>query len=198
MAGDLVRSDIRPEVMQAGCARQDPVFPAALGLPVQRDLLWWEKSVGKSPAMPYWGLMIGQQGVADVMKYIKYKFKCKPQVTKVERKDRPLSVCEQPRQTRKAPGKFVKMEHLLPPSKATIRAGKTLFQQTAKPLACAQCHGPNGDGQGPLGAALVPPPRNFTCGSMMQDLPDGQLCVPWQKATQPPSPLIFQGSGGSC
>ncbi len=26
-----------------------------------------------------------------------------------------------------------------------------------------------------MGAALVPPPRDFTCGSMMKDSPDGQL-----------------------
>jgi mono/diheme cytochrome c family protein len=26
-----------------------------------------------------------------------------------------------------------------------------------------------------MGAALVPPPRNFTCGVMMKNLPDGQL-----------------------
>jgi mono/diheme cytochrome c family protein len=37
------------------------------------------------------------------------------------------------------------------------------------------CHGEQGDGKGLMGAALVPPPRNFTCGAMMKDLPDGQL-----------------------
>jgi hypothetical protein len=26
-----------------------------------------------------------------------------------------------------------------------------------------------------MGAALVPPPRNFTCGDMMKHIPDGQL-----------------------
>lgn len=26
-----------------------------------------------------------------------------------------------------------------------------------------------------MGAALVPPPRNFTCGWMMKDIPDRQL-----------------------
>jgi mono/diheme cytochrome c family protein len=37
------------------------------------------------------------------------------------------------------------------------------------------CHGEQGDGKGIMGAALAPPPRNFTCGSMMKDIPDGQL-----------------------
>ena len=30
-------------------------------------------------------------------------------------------------------------------------------------------------GRGIMGAALAPPPRNFTCGSMMKDIFDGQL-----------------------
>jgi mono/diheme cytochrome c family protein len=37
------------------------------------------------------------------------------------------------------------------------------------------CHGEQGDGKGIMGAALVPLPRNFTCGAMMNDIPDGQL-----------------------
>jgi hypothetical protein len=32
-------------------------------------------AMGKSPSMPYWGLTIGQQGVADVMAYLKVTFK---------------------------------------------------------------------------------------------------------------------------
>ena len=75
----------------------------------------------------------------------------------------------------KAPGDFLSKANPLPASAGTINAGKTLFLQTAKPLACAQCHGEKGDGQGLLGAALVPPPRNFTCGRTMKDIPDGQL-----------------------
>ena len=37
------------------------------------------RGVGKSPNMPYWGLTIGQQGVADVMAYLKVTFKGVPQ-----------------------------------------------------------------------------------------------------------------------
>lgn len=29
---------------------------------------------------------------------------------------------------------------------------------------CATCHGPGGDGQGPVGKTLDPPPRDFTVG----------------------------------
>ncbi len=29
---------------------------------------------------------------------------------------------------------------------------------------CTTCHGPNGDGQGPVGKGLNPPPRDFTKG----------------------------------
>lgn len=49
------------------------------------------------------------------------------------------------------------------------------FLKTAQPVACVMCHGEQGDGKGLMGAALVPPPRNFTCGMMMGEIPDGQL-----------------------
>jgi mono/diheme cytochrome c family protein len=53
--------------------------------------------------------------------------------------------------------------------------GKALFLKTAQPVACAMCHGEQGDGKGVMAAALAPPPRNFTCRTMMQEIPDGQL-----------------------
>ncbi len=136
------------------------------------------KGVGKSSFMPYWGLTIGgTQGVADVMAYMKETFTGKPEaVTEEERKTAgPLGVCPQPRNTKKAPEKFLQMTNPLPATKEQIQAGKTLYHQTAKPLACTQCHGEQGDGQGLLGAAMVPAPRNFTCGETMKKLSDGQL-----------------------
>ncbi len=136
------------------------------------------RSVGKSPTMPYWGLTIRQQGVADVIAYLKVTFKGGPQAAEAAppvKDGGPLGVCPQARKTVKAPANFLNMTNPLPPSKQNIQAGETLFLQTAKPLACAQCHGNKGDGRGMMGAALMPPPRNFTCGSMMKDLPDGQL-----------------------
>jgi mono/diheme cytochrome c family protein len=133
--------------------------------------------MGKSPNMPYWGLTIGQQGVADVMAYLKVTFKGQAEVAQAAAGsgEGPSGVCPQPRKTAKAPAEFLSKANPLPQSDATIKAGKTLFLQTAQPVACAMCHGDKGNGQGFMGAALIPPPRNFTCGSMMKDLPDGQL-----------------------
>lgn len=42
------------------------------------------------------------------------------------------------------------------PVPKVIEAGKAAYDQT-----CAACHGPNGDGAGPVAFALKPPPRNF-------------------------------------
>jgi mono/diheme cytochrome c family protein len=133
-------------------------------------------AVGKSPTMPYWGLTIGQQGVADVMAYLRATFKGAAEAAQPAAAGAgPLGVCPQPRKTATAPQDFLSKTNPLPKSDANIQAGKTLFLQTAQPIACAMCHGNAGDGQGFMGAALVPPPRNFTCGEMMNDVPDGQL-----------------------
>ena len=128
-------------------------------------------AMGKSPNMPYWNLTIGQQGVADVMAYLKATFKGAPDVAIGSQE----GVCVQPRKTVKAPDEFLARTNPLSASAGTIQAGKALYLKTAQPVACAMCHGEKGDGKGIMGAALVPPPRNFTCGSMMKDIPDGQL-----------------------
>ena len=46
-----------------------------------------------------------------------------------------------------------------PPKKTPelLSQGKKLFEQN-----CVTCHGPKGDGKGQLGAALKPPPTDFT------------------------------------
>ncbi len=132
-------------------------------------------AMGKSPNMPYWNLTIGQQGVADVMAYLKVTFKGAPGASLAEPGRGPSGTCPQPRKTAKAPQEILTKTNPLPASKEMIEAGKALFQQSAQPVACALCHGNQGDGQGVMGAALVPPPRNFTCGTMMKGLPDGQL-----------------------
>ncbi len=131
-------------------------------------------AMGKSANMPYWGLTIGQQGVADVMAYLKATFKGGAEAAQAA-PGAPSGVCPQPRKTVKAPEEFLATTNPLPASAGTINAGKTLFLQTAQPVACAMCHGNEGNGQGFMGAALIPPPRNFTCGKMMKELPDGQL-----------------------
>ena len=131
-------------------------------------------AIGKSPNMPYWGLTIGQQGVADVIAYLKVTFKGIPDVAAAGGGAQGTA-CEQSRKTTKAPEDFLAKTNPLPSSSGAIKAGKELFLKTAQPVACTMCHGDKGDGQGLMGAALVPPPRNFTCGAMMRDLPDGQL-----------------------
>jgi mono/diheme cytochrome c family protein len=131
-------------------------------------------AMGKSPNMPYWNLTIGQQGVADVIAYLRATFKGVPDMAAaaggVEGE-----ACIQPRKTVQAPSEFLAKTNSLPASEGAIQAGQTLFLKTAQPVACAMCHGEQGNGNGVMGAALVPPPRNFTCGAMMKNIPDGQL-----------------------
>lgn len=45
-----------------------------------------------------------------------------------------------------------------PPKKTPelLKEGKKMFEQV-----CASCHGSNGDGKGPAGAVLKPPPSDF-------------------------------------
>ena len=82
--------------------------------------------------------------------------------------------CPQPRKTAKAPSSDFKKDKTKKANKAN---GKKLFQKTAKPLACAQCHGKKGDGTGKLGAAFKSPkaPRNFTCKATMKKVSSGQM-----------------------
>ena len=64
---------------RSGCVRvgaetgdpcEHPVRKDAHRLSLQCHQSWWSGD-GKIPSMPYWGLTIGQQGVADVMAYLK-------------------------------------------------------------------------------------------------------------------------------
>ncbi len=150
-------------------------------------------SVGKSPTMPYWGLTIGQQGVADVIAFLKTTFKGGSQVAAAPGQTGPSGVCPQPRKTKRAPGEFRKMQNPLPSTSQNIQDGERLFQQTAKPIACMNCHGAKGDGQGPMGAALAPPPRNFTCGETMNDISDGQLFWIIKKGSPGTGMMAFSG-----
>jgi mono/diheme cytochrome c family protein len=149
-------------------------------------------AVGKSPNMPYWNLTIGQQGVADVMAYLNATFKGVPGAA-VAPGGGQGGVCAQQRKTAKAPDEFLGKMNPLPASASAIQAGKTLFLKTAQPVACVMCHGEQGDGKGPMGAALVPPPRNFTCGTMMKDIPDGQMFWIIKNGSQGTGMMAFPG-----
>lgn len=86
-----------------------------------------------------------------------------------------IGICPQPRNTVKAPEKYLKMVNPLEATPQNILAGKTLFYVDARPTACRVCHGINGDGFGVLFHRVDPKPRNFTCSRTMDDLADGQL-----------------------
>lgn len=82
------------------------------------------------------------------------------------------SDCPQFRNTKKAPAKFLELDRTLTADKDR---GKELFQKKAKPIACKMCHGKKGDGNGKLGKALTPQPRNFTCKETMKNISAGQM-----------------------
>lgn len=80
--------------------------------------------------------------------------------------------CPQPRKTKTAPGQYLNKDI---PNSASADRGEKLYRKSAKPMACKMCHGDKGDGQGQLGKALKPAPRNFTCNETMQDVTPGQM-----------------------
>ena len=80
--------------------------------------------------------------------------------------------CPQPRKTKSAPANLIKASI---PARASVEAGKKIFEKTAKPMACKMCHGKEGNGAGKLGKALKPRPRNFTCSNTMKSVSPGQM-----------------------
>lgn len=87
----------------------------------------------------------------------------------------PAAQCPQPRATARAPASYYSLANPIPATAENIARGRELYQSEARPAPCATCHGVTGDGMGPQGRALTPPPRNFACAQSMSALPDGQL-----------------------
>jgi hypothetical protein len=83
--------------------------------------------------------------------------------------------CPQNRSTQSAPTQILKIENPIPENQLNIKAGESLFQRKAKPIACKTCHGINGNGIGDPSFESNPMPRNFTCIETMDTLSDGQL-----------------------
>lgn len=83
--------------------------------------------------------------------------------------------CPQSRKTKTAPSKFLNKGNPLRKEPRHIKKGKVLSHIKAKPVACKQCHGMLGDGNGAMATSLKPKPRNFTCRLTMGKISDGQL-----------------------
>lgn len=83
--------------------------------------------------------------------------------------------CPEPRTTPRAPESYQRRVNPLPSTAENLERGRALYQQVARPEPCANCHGASGDGRGPAGQGLVPPPRNFACAPTMDGISDGQL-----------------------
>jgi mono/diheme cytochrome c family protein len=83
--------------------------------------------------------------------------------------------CPQSRKTKKAPENYISKENPLRNEPRHIKKGKVLSHIKAKPIACKQCHGMQGDGNGAIALNMNPKPRNFTCKSTMDQISDGQL-----------------------
>lgn len=83
--------------------------------------------------------------------------------------------CPQPRATQAAPATYQALNNPLDPTAENVAQGRALYAAERPGGSCAACHGLEGDGSGPLGRALVPPPRDFTCAATMDALSDGQL-----------------------
>ena len=83
--------------------------------------------------------------------------------------------CQQKRKTPQAPHKTYKQTNPLKATPENISAGEKIYKKGAKPLACIQCHGVNGKGDGKMAKGMKPSPRDFSCQAMMNKIPDGQL-----------------------
>ena len=86
-----------------------------------------------------------------------------------------IAQCPQNRTTEMAPAASASMNNPLQANEENLNAGEALYQSAAKPLACVECHGHSGNGNGRMASMFEPAPRNFTCSKAMTNLPDGQF-----------------------
>jgi mono/diheme cytochrome c family protein len=83
--------------------------------------------------------------------------------------------CPEQRATQDAPATYQRLASPLPPTPANLARGRELYEAERPGGSCAACHGVDGNGLGPMGLALAPPPRDFTCVPTMTAVSDGQL-----------------------
>lgn len=82
--------------------------------------------------------------------------------------------CQPDLSTPQAPAEIRQLGNPLAMNENDLAAGRALYLEDARPVACVQCHGPAGKGEGPLARHLNPPPPDLTC-DFYRDIPDGQL-----------------------
>ncbi len=87
----------------------------------------------------------------------------------------PSGACPQSRHTHKVPNSIYIKKNPLEATEENLFIGQLLYNVVRHPLACKDCHGEKGNGNGAKWGGLDTPPRNFTCGITMDEIPDGQL-----------------------
>lgn len=87
-----------------------------------------------------------------------------------ERTDR----CLHSPEVKNAPQLYDEMVNPLQKTAQNLENGRVLYHAKAKPIPCVNCHGKKGDGKGPYGLHLIPPPVAFACVNL-KAVTDGQL-----------------------
>jgi len=77
--------------------------------------------------------------------------------------------CSTPRPPTEAPATFRDLQNPLEATAENLALGRQLYNDTARPIPCSQCHGVAGDGQGPLSERLRPRPTAFNCPGARSD-----------------------------
>lgn len=85
------------------------------------------------------------------------------------------AACNTPHPSLMAPERYAGLENPVPATPDNLRVGRRLYEQDATPVACAICHGAEGEGDGPLAGYVDPPPTDLTCLDRASGVSDGQL-----------------------